>query len=277
MGTTTSTLHHVPLDEKYDVVDFQKSDKYMQYKYTTLNGEYMNIQKCDDDQDLLRMLIFQSNKSPCFLENEVEVHMSSDGKHTAFNVRKIPNPISITESDNDVTNTYTIDSKVFSSCDGIYDIWLRDCKNVKDINIEIEGIGSVYSFKLGDNKVNNDIQVPLNLDFPTCKDTCGTCETVKSMRYIKYNKNIHISFLPSVIFNHNKIKLTLNKGSEAKLVLSTVYLSTEKRRELIHNDVYFKIEGKQYFYPKLEKSLFNSLPTIKQFQVRKTCLLQWIT
>lgn len=226
MGNTATS----PARETYKVIDFRDSDKYMKYKYRTYDN-YIHIEPCKNE-DIRHMLFLNSDKEPCFMVDEANIIVKGD------------TPITIDRT--------TI--PCLSTCDGVFDIWLHNCKNVKEITLKING--DVSTLRLDEDAcVSDDIQVPLS------RNDIGKTR-VQRIEFDKYSdkmKNIiHVSFIPAVVFYHNTITLTLNAGAEATLALSTVYLSLEKRQEFSHNHVHFKIHGHEYMYhPLSHKDMFK--------------------
>lgn len=209
-ATSSSTLLH----EEYDVVDFRKTRYCMKYKYRTM-GDYMDFEPCTE-KDLHNMIFLSRQDTPCFLEDEGKLYLSSSAQ-------------SIIDRDS---------VQCLGLCDGIYDIWLRNCKNVSYINIEVEGIGSVYT-RTFDTPLNGDMQIRPYL-----------CDKVM---YNRDQSGLHVSFIPAAVYIHNKVTVSINADAKCTLTLSTVYLTMEQRKELFDKTVTFGIDTKAYRYTKANK------------------------
>lgn len=218
MGGTWSSMGHTPIVERYDVVDFRSTRDCMKYKYRTM-GEYIEIEPCTDE-DLHNMILLSCQKSPCFVIDETKKGIKGG----------LP---------------VVIDRKLIQA-DGILDISLHNCKNVKDISIEIDGVGSIYT-KQFEEPLSGKFQIPVSSD-------ASTVEITRK----KNDRHIEISFIPFLVFIHNKVTITLNKDAEALLSLSNVYFSIEKRRELCRNVVHFQFNGNLLCYnPLSHKEMFK--------------------
>ena len=247
MGATTSSSqppsHPIPYAKTYDVVDFRKTPWYMPYKYTTVRDMYMNF-KPTTDKDIPEMMFCQlSKKKPVFfMQDEIKKTITGKGDSTcAF-------------YENEFTGVH----------DGIYDIWLRDCKNVTKFWIEIEGVGPLYSIFEGPPD-GDDIHIPLYITtegHPEHQD-----KPIDSIMMEKHNDNMYVSFIPTIVFIYNKVKFYLNDGAEATLCASTLYLDMEPRRDLIKKNVFFQINGSPFFYPK--PSSLGYCEHKKEFQVKR--------
>lgn len=255
MGSTlsfdvTTPNSTVPFTKSHDIIDFKESNGCMQYKYSTLAGQYLNITPTTDE-DISTMIFHQCerSKSPCFIQDNVKIPILND------------------------TTTYVLDrvqiGRGFEGGwhDGLYDIWLRDCKNLTELSIDIEGVGTVYSRKFDSHEMNKDFQIPL-----WC-ESLGPDIIVDKFMYVKHNNNIHVSCIPIYVFIHNKVTFTVNDGAEAIITGSTVHLPIDYDHEICRNKVYFKIDDVQYFFQKMKPTSCYCFtrpdPNIKHFQVQK--------
>ena len=236
MGMSSSQPEHcnISFTNTYNVIDFKKTNGYMDYKYHTVGGKFIKVQPTTDD-DLPTMIFHQCerSRSPCFIQDKCKIVLQN--KKTTIN--EFPQCI---------------------SGDGVYDIWLLDCKNVTEITIDIEGVGNVYTKKV-EEAMNGNIQIPLYVE------TSGQGERVDKIMYTQNKNNTYISFIPRCVFIHNEIRFGVNDGAEATLAFSTVYLPMKQRRKIAYNNVYFKINGVQYYYPKSSYGSRHSKP----FEVKK--------
>jgi len=244
MGATSSSPQLSPrikpYTKTYDVIDFKTSTAYMPYKYNTVGGKYMNFEPTTAE-DVAEMMWYQFKRSnPVFFMQDEIKRKITGGEIITFNRAEMK-----------------------GVCDGIYDIWLRVCKNLNEFSIDIEGVGTVYSVKFEKTKMNGDVHIPLYIE------TSGQDKPVDSIMFEKLHTNVHVSFIPSPVFIHNRVTFRVNEGAEAMFCASTLYLDIEKRRELIHNDVFFQINGSQFFYPKMSLGYFQTPnPNTKHFQVK---------
>lgn len=141
-----------------------------------------------------------------------------------------------------VIETYTClrdVSPLVPFCDGIYDIWLRNCKNVREVCVEVEGAGTVYKYYLSVTDINKDFQVPLAFH------TNG----VAPVSYYLYDgdtslDHTRVSFIPVHGSILQKIYIKLNEGAIANIELSTVYLPKQGRSTIRSTTLEFYINGK---------------------------------
>jgi len=124
--------------------------------------------------------------------------------------------------------------------EGIYDIWLRACKNLTSVSMHIEGIGDVFT-RTFDQPYDGHVQIPLYFD-----------KNNKRIYQFMYNKSRYknmVSFIPAVgIRAFNKVIIRINDGAQAVLYLSCMYLPLCIRREIGDKTHAFYIDGKIYHY-----------------------------
>lgn len=194
----------------YSITDFRKNPRYLHKKL------------CEKENNIHNLLLtcLGEGSHYYFLEDDVIINVKGS-----------------TYIDNNTVGTL----RVF---DGIYDIWLRNCKNVRFITIELDGIGIVYN-KTFDDGQSNDIQIPLAFE-----------STGKPVEYMFYEEkgllNTYVSFIPANGLIFNKMRIVLNEDAEVTVNLSTVYMHINCRRQMVHCPVHFYINGNiyLYYYPK---------------------------
>ena len=176
------------------------------------------------------------HKKLCTKENDVtDILCSYLYNNYTFQYLKDNIVIDIKEQVTELTKDNIPRIKLF---DGFYDIWLRGCKDITHITIELEGIGPVYS-KTFKDRSNGDIQIPLAFD------TNGKSVDYLMYKYTSYY-NREASFIPTLGLQHKKMKIIINEGAECSLCFSTVYFPHGFRYELSVNNIYFYVGGQRY-------------------------------
>lgn len=132
--------------------------------------------------------------------------------------------------------------KCIDHADGIYDIWLRNCKNVTCVTVYIESIGKVYEYIRNDSSDVTDIQIPLLYH----------CENNTHVSHVFFENfwgnHWETSFIPLVSMYNDGIIIEVNKDASADVVLSTVYINhrCSLREVLTSAFVTFNINGKRF-------------------------------
>lgn len=211
----------------YSIIDFRKTGTYLHDKIT----------KQEKVGDLRTHAILTSIATNKFVYLEKDVTLLLDKPETCIDHSSIP---------------------CFGQIDGIYDMWLRDCKNVTHISIELEGINEPVYTKTFDT-YPDAIQIPLAFQ--------PMGEHVKHMFYEEKLMRRYTSFFPVNGLIHNKMIVKLNEGAEATLELSTVYMPTIQRREMAIAEIHFFVDGKEYIYyrPKFFSEIKSKPLTICEY------------
>lgn len=199
---------------------------------------YLHAKLCIGATDIQELLLTSLDRKFVYMENDVTLHIK--GSSFELNHSTVPR------------------MGVF---DGIYDIWLRNCKNVTHISIEIEGINEpVYTRSFC--KADCDV-CPENIQIPLAFEPDG--ERVQYMLYDEKFFKRYVSCIPANGLIRNTMTINLNEGAEATLELSTVYMPTVYRRDMANTQVYFYINGKEYMYyfPKFMKVISDDEPLPK--------------
>ena len=131
-----------------------------------------------------------------------------------------------------------VDLKSYYDADGIYDIFLEKCKNVREVKI-IRNDHVIFTKAY--NGTEEIIQIPLSLSTNN--------EPVKTMFYIKDKKGpTTVSFIPIKAMFDQEIKIKLNEGAEAHMIVSLLWLSDYKfKHRLMNSNIRFYIAGKPFF------------------------------
>lgn len=121
--------------------------------------------------------------------------------------------------------------------DGIYDIWLHDCEKVHSISVVFDNVEiPITEFK----QQGTSIQIPLAF-FPGAPEDGVKhlfCDT-ESCLFMKKR----LSFIPTVALQFDKMFIMVNSGASCKVSISTVYFSIGYRRELVHYNNVFYVNG----------------------------------
>jgi hypothetical protein len=156
----------------------------------------------------------------------------------------------------DIKDSMCTLNKIVRLAEGIYDIWLRSCKNLKTIRMHIEGVGDVYTRHFTES-YEGDVQIPLAFDTDN--------QRVKALMFTREYWNNKVSFIPTIAIRvFNKISIHINEGAEAQLRLSTLYVPTNLRREMCNKTQVFYINGKPYHYDNHKKNWLYSSPERKE-------------
>lgn len=122
--------------------------------------------------------------------------------------------------------------------DGIYDIWLRNCNNVKTVSMCFN---------------NNNIEIPIP-NFAEQKDESIQIPLTfalngKPVNHVFFDSEPgwfpkrNLSFIPTVALPFDKLSIKLNTGASCDVHISTIYFQTLFRREIVQSTCKFYVNG----------------------------------
>jgi hypothetical protein len=121
--------------------------------------------------------------------------------------------------------------------DGIYDIWLKDCSNVKSISIVFDNVEiPITEFKVQ----GHSVQIPLAFVQESTNE--GVKHLFTHNEY-SFGSKTRLSYIPAVAIAYDNMYITINSGASCKVHISTVYLENDYRRRIAQSSNTFYVNG----------------------------------
>jgi hypothetical protein len=134
--------------------------------------------------------------------------------------------------------------------DGIYDIWLRNMKNVRSIKLVSENCGVMFETTL--DKDTDEFQIPLA--FHTENEPPRHC-------YMYSNQT---SVIPLFLILNDALTIEINEDAEADVHLSTLLTPKHLRFNYSTRNIQFFVNGKSFYADPYERKCIRELPPKKK-------------
>lgn len=123
------------------------------------------------------------------------------------------------------------------SADGIYDILLTNCENLRTISLETKNRNLILFSRQYSEDAPKTVRIPLAFD---------KLDEVKH-GFLFYNGDTYdSSIIPLISAMNDELILTINPEAKTDLKLGAVYMGNELRRSLCHYPCKFYVEGKEF-------------------------------
>lgn len=192
-------------------VSFRRMDSFFVRDVRT-TSEYSHMRYCYPDmnhEDILKKLL--PIQRMCFVESEIRgVFVGS------YTIPKI--------------------------CDGIYDIWLQNMRNVQRVSMKVVSKGkttcTLYETEVHPSE--NTMQIPLSL--PESQEPVQMC-----FQHFLRDGSINLSYLPILsLGRHQDIVIEINSGGKAEAILSSIHLANRNKWYLATHINRFYVGGTAY-------------------------------
>jgi hypothetical protein len=134
--------------------------------------------------------------------------------------------------------------------DGIYDIWLRNMKNVRSIKLVSENCGVMFETTL--DKDTDEFQIPLA--FHTENEPPKYC----------YMYSDQTSIIPLYLILNDKLTIEIDENAEADVHLSTILIPKHLRFNYSTKHIQFFVNGKSFYADPYERKCIRQLPPKKK-------------
>lgn len=176
-------------------VSFRRMDSFFVRDVRT-TSEYSHMRYCYPNMchdEILKKLI--PIQRMCFVEDEI--------RSTAFGSFTIPK----------------------GACDGVYDIWLQNMRNVKRVTLKVVNKNKTACM-LYDTEVHpSEVAMQIPLSLPESQERVQAC-----FQHFLRDGSINMSYLPILsLGRHQNVVIELNPEGKAEVVISSVHLANRNK------------------------------------------------